>query len=177
MSALRATRCWIVGCMCPWSGSPTTRMRNGAGSAACPPSSRSKPSPSWPRRCSPRWCRPRPCGVVGWWRTRRLGATQAFWMGWRGWACGIVAEVPHTTRVWDERPATHVPPWRGRGRRPQRERLVAGAPDGADGAGGGDGAARRGVDTPDDQRRQSGTHGGGVCYPAGGGCAGRLARS
>jgi len=41
------------------------------------------------------------------------------------WSC---AEVPHTTRVWDERPATHVPPWRGRGRRPQRERLVEGAP-------------------------------------------------
>jgi SRSO17 transposase len=39
-----------------------------------------------------------------------------------------VAEVPQTTWVWRERPATHVPPWRGRGRRPQRERLVAGAP-------------------------------------------------
>ena len=39
------------------------------------------------------------------------------------------AEVPHSTRVWEERPATHVPPWRGRGRRPQRERLVAGAPE------------------------------------------------
>ena len=39
------------------------------------------------------------------------------------------AEVPHTTRVWEERPATHIPPWRGRGRRPQRERLVEGAPE------------------------------------------------
>ena len=39
------------------------------------------------------------------------------------------AEVPHTTRVWEERPATHLPPWRGRGRRPQRERLVDGAPE------------------------------------------------
>jgi SRSO17 transposase len=38
-------------------------------------------------------------------------------------------EVPHTTRVWDQRPATHIPPWGGRGRRPQRERLVAGAPE------------------------------------------------
>jgi len=45
--------------------------------------------------------------------------------GLRLWYC---AEVPHTTRVWDERPATHVPPWRGRGRRPQRECLVEGAP-------------------------------------------------
>jgi len=42
------------------------------------------------------------------------------------WSC---AEGPHTTRVWEERPATHIPPWRGRGRRPQRERLVAGAPE------------------------------------------------
>ena len=39
------------------------------------------------------------------------------------------AEVPHTTRVWDVRPATHVPMWRGRGRQPHRLRLVAGAPD------------------------------------------------
>jgi SRSO17 transposase len=38
-------------------------------------------------------------------------------------------EVPHTTRVWGARPATHVPRWRGQGRRPQRERLVAGAPE------------------------------------------------
>ena len=38
------------------------------------------------------------------------------------------AEVPHTTRVWAERPATHIPPWRGRGRRPQRKRLVEDAP-------------------------------------------------
>ena len=41
------------------------------------------------------------------------------------WYC---AEVPHSTRVWEERPATHLPLWRGRGRRPPRERLVAGAP-------------------------------------------------
>ncbi len=40
-----------------------------------------------------------------------------------------VAEVPHTTRVWHERPATHLPPWRGRGPRPQRQRRVPGAPE------------------------------------------------
>ena len=39
-----------------------------------------------------------------------------------------VAEVPPSTRVWDVRPAAHVPPWRGRGRRPQRACLVTGAP-------------------------------------------------
>lgn len=38
-------------------------------------------------------------------------------------------DVAHTTRIGDKRPATHVPPWRGRGRRPQRERRVAGAPE------------------------------------------------
>jgi SRSO17 transposase len=37
-------------------------------------------------------------------------------------------EVPHSTRVWEERPATHIPPRRGHGRHPQRERLVEGAP-------------------------------------------------
>ena len=37
-------------------------------------------------------------------------------------------EVPHSTRVWEARPATHIPPQRGRGRRPPRERLVEGAP-------------------------------------------------
>jgi SRSO17 transposase len=36
------------------------------------------------------------------------------------------AEVPHDTRVWCERPATAVPAWSGRGRKPSRERLVAG---------------------------------------------------
>lgn len=38
------------------------------------------------------------------------------------------AEVPHDTRVWLEKPTTHVPQWSGRGRRPTRERLDAGAP-------------------------------------------------
>jgi SRSO17 transposase len=41
------------------------------------------------------------------------------------WYC---TEVPHTTRVWEARPAPHLAPRRGRGRRPQRERLVDGAP-------------------------------------------------
>ena len=41
------------------------------------------------------------------------------------WYC---TEVPHTTRVWQERPATHLPPRRRRGHRPQRERLLEGAP-------------------------------------------------
>ena len=41
------------------------------------------------------------------------------------WSC---TEVPHTTRVWQERPATHLPPRRRRGHRPQRERLLEGAP-------------------------------------------------
>ena len=36
------------------------------------------------------------------------------------------AEVPHDTRVWLERPATAVPAWSGRGRKPTRARVVAG---------------------------------------------------
>jgi len=38
------------------------------------------------------------------------------------------AEVPHDTRAWLERPATAVPEWSGRGRRPTRERLIEGQP-------------------------------------------------
>ncbi|SRR6266496_6118757 len=38
------------------------------------------------------------------------------------------AEVPHDTAVWQVRPATMVPEWTGRGRKPARERVVADAP-------------------------------------------------
>jgi SRSO17 transposase len=37
------------------------------------------------------------------------------------------AEVPHDTRVWQARPATAIPPWSGRGRKPKRAQLVVGA--------------------------------------------------
>jgi SRSO17 transposase len=57
-----------------------------------------------------------------------FGGNPAFLDGVAGLGLWYFAEVPHSTRVWESRPATHVPPWRGRGRRPQRERLVAGAP-------------------------------------------------
>jgi SRSO17 transposase len=36
------------------------------------------------------------------------------------------AEVPHDTQVWLTRPATAVPAWAGRGRRPRKPRLVPG---------------------------------------------------
>lgn len=39
-----------------------------------------------------------------------------------------VLEVPRTTRVFLEHAKTEVPPWSGRGGRPTRSRLVAGAP-------------------------------------------------
>ena len=58
-----------------------------------------------------------------------FGNDTGFLDGVAGLGRWYVAEVPQTTRVWRERPATHVPPWRGRGRRSQRERLVAGAPE------------------------------------------------
>lgn len=38
------------------------------------------------------------------------------------------AEVPHDTQVWLARPATAVPDWSGRGRKPTQERLQAGEP-------------------------------------------------
>ena len=37
------------------------------------------------------------------------------------------AEVPHDTRVWQARPATAIPLWAGRGRKPTRAQWVAGA--------------------------------------------------
>ena len=167
MPARRAIPCWIAGCICPRNGSPTRRMRNGARQCGIPPDIPSKPSPSWPRRCSRRWSRARHCGAVGWWRTRRLGAIPGFLDGVAGLGLWYFAEVPHATRVWGARPATHIPPWRGRGRRPQRQRLVEGAPEARTVLEVRRGAARRGVDTPDDQRRQPGAHGGGRLPPCG----------
>ena len=38
------------------------------------------------------------------------------------------AEVPLNTWVWPERPATEIPPWSGRGRKPQRQKLLEGQP-------------------------------------------------
>jgi SRSO17 transposase len=58
-----------------------------------------------------------------------FGGNPGFLDGGAGRGLWYFTEVPHTTRGWEERPATHIPPWRGRGRRPQRERLVEGAPE------------------------------------------------
>lgn len=57
-----------------------------------------------------------------------FGGNPSFLDGVAGLGLWYFVEVPHTTRVWEERPATSIPPWRGRGRRPQRARVVAGAP-------------------------------------------------
>ena len=38
------------------------------------------------------------------------------------------AEVPHDTQVWQVRPATSVPEWKGKGRKPTRERVEEGEP-------------------------------------------------
>jgi SRSO17 transposase len=58
-----------------------------------------------------------------------FGNNPGFLEGVAGLGLWYFAEVPHSTRVWAERPATHIPPRRGRGRRPQRERVVAGTPE------------------------------------------------
>ena len=60
-----------------------------------------------------------------------FGGNPGFLDGVAGLGLWYFAEVPHATRVWRERPATHVPSWRGRGRRPQRERGGDGAPEGS----------------------------------------------
>lgn len=38
------------------------------------------------------------------------------------------AEVPHDTQVWRDRPATSVPEWKGKGRKPTRKRVQEGEP-------------------------------------------------
>jgi len=58
-----------------------------------------------------------------------FGGNPGFLDGVTGLGLWYFAEVPHTTRVWAERPAIDIPPWRGRGRRPQRARVVEGAPE------------------------------------------------
>lgn len=40
-----------------------------------------------------------------------------------------LAEVPHDTRVWPQRPATVLPAWSGQGRPPTRVRVLAGEPE------------------------------------------------
>ena len=57
-----------------------------------------------------------------------FGGNPALLDGVAGLGLWYLTEVAHTTRVWAERPALHMPPWRGRGRRPQRARLVEGGP-------------------------------------------------
>src|SRR5438876_5497283 len=59
-----------------------------------------------------------------------FGGNPGFLDGVAGLGLWYCTDVPHTTRVWQERPATHLPPRRGRGRRPPRERVVEGAPQG-----------------------------------------------
>ena len=58
-----------------------------------------------------------------------FGCATGFLAGVVGLGLWYLAAVSPPTRVWEARPATHVPPWRGRGRRPQRERWVEGAPE------------------------------------------------
>jgi len=57
-----------------------------------------------------------------------FGGNPGFLDGVAGLGLWYFTAGPPTTRVWPERPATHSPPRRGRGRRPPRERLVEGAP-------------------------------------------------
>ena len=55
-----------------------------------------------------------------------FGRDGAFLDGTAALGRWYVAEVPHDTQVWLTRPATAVPAWAGRGRRPHKARLVPG---------------------------------------------------
>jgi len=57
------------------------------------------------------------------------GKAPAFLDGVAGLERWYFAEVPHSTRVWEERPRTAIPAWSGRGPRPSQERLVPGEPE------------------------------------------------
>lgn len=61
-----------------------------------------------------------------------FGRDRAFLDGVAALGRWYFAEVPHDTQVWLSRPATAVPAWSGRGRRPRKARLGPGAvpPDG-----------------------------------------------
>jgi len=98
--------------------------------------------------------------------------------GWGGWTGTVVfcRSVPQYTGL-GRAPVHPRPAVAWAGPPPTAGAAGGGRPRGADGAGGGYGAARRGLDTPDDQGRQSGPPDGGFCHPAGGCCAGRLARA
>ncbi len=56
------------------------------------------------------------------------GKDPPFLDGVAGLGFWYFVEVPHGTRVWEIRPKTAVSEWVGRGRRPTKERLVAGEP-------------------------------------------------
>lgn len=56
------------------------------------------------------------------------GKDPVFLDGVAGLARWYLAEVPHSTRVWETRPKTAVPEWQGRGPHPTKERVVAGEP-------------------------------------------------
>ena len=91
------------------------------------------------------------------------------------------AAVPHDTRVWPDRPATAVPAWSGRGRKPTRARVVAPGAAPQDRGRGGRRAARPRLvaaghhgrpQRPDQRRLRAAAGGGGARWPA---RAGRLA--
>jgi len=56
------------------------------------------------------------------------GRNPDFLDGVAGLGRWYLAEVPHSTRLWQTRPKTAIPEWSGRGRRPSKERLLPGEP-------------------------------------------------
>ena len=113
--------------MCPRRGSPPP-MRRGGGAAGCPPDVTFRTHPELAGdmvaglrargQLPARWA----YGDEGFGRDTalldRLAAEDLWYM----------AEVPHTTRVWLERPAVSVPAGTGQGRPRTRLRVDAAAP-------------------------------------------------
>jgi SRSO17 transposase len=63
-----------------------------------------------------------------------FGRDTAFLEHVAGSGLGYLAEGPHETRGWLERPLPPVPAWSGRGRQPSRKRLCDGQPEAEEGA-------------------------------------------
>ena len=124
---LRATPCWIVGCVpAAWlTDDAYTERRRQCGLPA-DLTFKTKPELAQEMRAAVVQSHALRCQWVV--ADEAFGGTPALLDGVVGLGLWGFTEVAHTTRVWAERPALHMPPWRGRGRRPQRARLGAGGP-------------------------------------------------
>ena len=119
---------WSIGaCICTNRGSRPRIARAGS-AVASPMTSRSALDQSWRLSSSPR-CSTRQVLPFRWVTCdEAFGQNPAFLDALAALKLSYLAEVPHATRVWRERPPTAVPPRGKRRPAPTRERLTADAP-------------------------------------------------